>query len=430
MVFAPILLASACVPIGPAAIRADQVDYADAIGVANQRLALSNLVKIRYGDTPTFLLPKQVVAGYSLNTNANVNANFVNEVGPAGLRFNNVTLGVTGSFSNNPTITYSPVTGANFSALMLAPISPADLFGMIMGGAPPDLVLGLGLAQINSERNRLLLRPDSAVSERRFHEIVGLMVELHEAGLLQLRIEGEGKERTPHLVLADVEAGKVEPEPLAQLRQLLELTPRRGGLPGHLRHRRGRARRDPRADPLDLGDHERPRRPDRGAARGRGGGPDARKACRAHSTHVGGAARRSDQRASATFSGRRVRERPLPRPLVLDRQYRLRLQACAVLPAQPAQSRRDRARAGPARDHHPDRLTTGAGSDLRAWPAVKQRGEPQPAPSSTAPALHGEVGFHAPASTIDITIAAENLSDPSMSTTGRKAAVPVCGHAD
>jgi hypothetical protein len=221
LVFAPIL-AGACVPLGPSQLRSDQVAYADAIGDANQRLALSNIIKIRYGDTPTFLSARQVVAGYQLNTNATIGTDFVNQVD---LRFNNVTLGVAGSFSNNPTITYSPVSGADFGALLLAPISPAELFGLILGGAPPDLVLGLGLAQINGERNALLLRPDTAASERRFSEVVDLMVELHDAGLLQLRIEGEGKGRVPHLVLADGRAGKVEPEGLTKLRELLELAP-------------------------------------------------------------------------------------------------------------------------------------------------------------------------------------------------------------
>ena len=175
-------------------VRSDQVAYADAIGDANKRLALSNIVKIRYGDTPTFLATSQVVAGYQLQAAATVGADLVNE---GSWRLDAGTLGVVGSFSNNPTITYSPVSGADFSALLLAPISPADLFGLILGGVPPDLVLGLGLAQINGERNRLLLRPNSAASERRFAETVDLMVQLHEAGLLQLRIEGEGKGARP-----------------------------------------------------------------------------------------------------------------------------------------------------------------------------------------------------------------------------------------
>jgi hypothetical protein len=225
LVIAQILLAGACVPIGSAALRSDQIAYADAIGDANKRLALSNIVKLRYGDTPTFLATSQVVAGYQLQTSATVGTDFVNEFGPDDLRFNNVTLGVAGSFSNNPTITYSPVSGADFGALLLAPISPADLFGLILGGVPSDLVLGLGLAQINGERNRLLLRPDSAATERRFTETVELMLELQEAGLLQFRFEGEGKERAAHLVFSDRRAGKVEPEGIAKLRELLELAP-------------------------------------------------------------------------------------------------------------------------------------------------------------------------------------------------------------
>jgi hypothetical protein len=225
LVFAPILLAGACVPIGPSQLRSDQVAYADAIGDANQRLALSNIVKIRYGDTPTFLSARQVVAGYQLQAVADAGVNFENPLNEGSLRLGSANLGVAGSFSNNPTITYSPVSGADFGALLLAPISPAELFGLILGGAPPDLVLGLGLAQINGERNALLLRPDTAGGERRFTEVLDLMVELHDAGLLQLRIEGEGKGRVPHLVLADGRAGKVEPEGLAKLRELLELAP-------------------------------------------------------------------------------------------------------------------------------------------------------------------------------------------------------------
>jgi hypothetical protein len=224
LVFAQILLAGACVPIGSAALRSDQIAYADAIGDANKRLALSNIVKLRYGDMPTFLATSQVVAGYQLQTAATVGLDFANPV-EGSLRLDAGTLGVAGSFSNNPTITYSPVTGADFGALLLAPISPADLFGLILGGVPPDLVLGLGLAQINGERNRLLLRPDSAATERRFTETVELMLELQETGLLQFRFEGEGKERAAHLVLSDGRAGKVEPEGIAKLRELLELTP-------------------------------------------------------------------------------------------------------------------------------------------------------------------------------------------------------------
>ena len=89
LVFAPILLAGACVPIGPAALRSDQVAYADAVGDANKRLALSNIVKILYGDTPTFLATSQVVAGYQLQAvaDAGVNLEKARERGQLAARF-------------------------------------------------------------------------------------------------------------------------------------------------------------------------------------------------------------------------------------------------------------------------------------------------------------------------------------------------------
>ena len=59
-----VVLAS-CASIGPATVRRDQVDYADAVGEAAKRQLLLNLVKLRYGDTPNFVTLSQLVAGYT-----------------------------------------------------------------------------------------------------------------------------------------------------------------------------------------------------------------------------------------------------------------------------------------------------------------------------------------------------------------------------
>jgi hypothetical protein len=42
---------SGCASIGPATVRWDQVDCADAVSEAAKRQLLPNLVKLRYGDT-------------------------------------------------------------------------------------------------------------------------------------------------------------------------------------------------------------------------------------------------------------------------------------------------------------------------------------------------------------------------------------------
>ena len=62
-------------------MKSDQVDYADAISEASKRLTLTNIVKTRYLDAPSYLVASQVVAGYQLQTNVSVNADLVRQGG-------------------------------------------------------------------------------------------------------------------------------------------------------------------------------------------------------------------------------------------------------------------------------------------------------------------------------------------------------------
>jgi hypothetical protein len=66
------LLTAACGTLGPATIPNDQVDYADAMSRGDARLALLNIVKLRYQDVVTFVEPNQVVAGYQLQGQINL----------------------------------------------------------------------------------------------------------------------------------------------------------------------------------------------------------------------------------------------------------------------------------------------------------------------------------------------------------------------
>ena len=48
-------LTTACVHLGPTHLKADQVDYARALGDAKKREILAAIVGLRYGDAPAFL---------------------------------------------------------------------------------------------------------------------------------------------------------------------------------------------------------------------------------------------------------------------------------------------------------------------------------------------------------------------------------------
>ena len=223
------LLVAACIPIGPNSVKSDQVDYADAISEASKRLTLINIVKTRYGDAPSYLVASQVVAGYQLQTNLAADLDLVRqggwELGDSG------TLTIEGQFNNNPTITYTPVAGADFSALLLEPIAPADVYALIGGGTPPDIVLGLLLGQINGVRNTLIERVGTTTADDRFQSILDLAAKLYVAGAIHVRIEGTGKDRKVLLVLPAATSTSAIATELARFRTLLGLDPKRSEFP-------------------------------------------------------------------------------------------------------------------------------------------------------------------------------------------------------
>ena len=47
----------------------DQLGYSRALGEGEKSATLLNVVRIRYGDSPTFLEPTQVISGYQLQRN-------------------------------------------------------------------------------------------------------------------------------------------------------------------------------------------------------------------------------------------------------------------------------------------------------------------------------------------------------------------------
>jgi hypothetical protein len=186
------LLVAACGSIGPATVSHDRIDYATAIGNSWKEQTLLNLVKLRYGDMPIFLEVAQVIAGYQLQsavggsfTAGNFNGSLIGPFTATG------TANAAGTYTDRPTVIYSPLTGVDFLKRLMTPVPPSSVLFMIQAGYAADRIMPIVLESINGINNasNRVKRP----ADPRFARLVELMRAGQLAGAIQIRIErGKG----------------------------------------------------------------------------------------------------------------------------------------------------------------------------------------------------------------------------------------------
>jgi hypothetical protein len=213
---------AACSSFGPATVRNQQADYASALAEAGKRQTLLNILKLRYGDVPAFVSVSQILAGYSVQGTFSVGTELLS--GNSLRLSDDANIGVGGTFTNSPTVTYTPVTGASFARTFLAPLAPADLFGLMLAGVQPELVFGLGLHSIGGFDNERSGPGIHRAAGPGFDLVLRLLLSLQQDGQLTIRLAVRDLQRVAWLKL---EGGGNEGTQAAarRLREMLRLPP-------------------------------------------------------------------------------------------------------------------------------------------------------------------------------------------------------------
>ena len=210
------LVIAGCTSIGPPTLRRDRLDYADALADASKRETLLNIVKLRYADAPSLVTVDQLVAGYTLEGRVDLGSNFFTN----NFDFSDdVAFGVGGTFSDRPTVTYTPIKGDTFARVMLTPIPPSELFAMLTTGAPAELTLGLAVQSINGLHNWTADTQGEPHVDPEFAEVLELLGALRRDGVLGFRFDTQAGPRTAYLLLEDQGGTPLE----ARARRLLSL---------------------------------------------------------------------------------------------------------------------------------------------------------------------------------------------------------------
>ncbi len=218
--------ACGCQSIGPRTVARDRFDYSASVGESWKRQTLLNIVKLRYLDPPIFVDVGQIVGGYTLETSVNASGTAFEDPNrtPAN---NNLTIGGRATYTDRPTITYTPLTGNRFVKSLLNPLPVDAVFYMIQGGWPADFVLFATASSLNGLKNQESTARGASPPDPDFLKALALIRKIQLSGGVALRVQQDAqKNQTNILTFRRSDIAPEVAEDSAELRRLLHLDPR------------------------------------------------------------------------------------------------------------------------------------------------------------------------------------------------------------
>jgi hypothetical protein len=221
---------SGCASIGPGRMLQDRTDYDVSLTESWKRQILLNIVKIRYVEPVFFVEVGDIVAGYTMETGGNFGLTRSMYDQPTPITTNNnpvlgnfgrIDLGVTGRYTDRPTVTYKPMTGTPFRRGVMSPMPLRNIMAGLDSGISAQFLFSLGVRSINGLRNAALTAQGQMPAQPGFRRVVDIMAQLQLHNALRVKIEQEpGKETRICLVLG---GRNPAPEAKALTKELLEL---------------------------------------------------------------------------------------------------------------------------------------------------------------------------------------------------------------
>ncbi|WP_087655975.1 hypothetical protein [Caballeronia terrestris] len=216
-------LSAGCSMIGPNRLKADQVDYARALGDAKKREILAAIIGLRFADSPAFLTVSQIIAAYTFDatTGATLNAG-------SGSQPNYALATGAVSYSNHPTFTFTPTTGEAYASAYIRPLAPTLVMPLAESGMPIDLLLRITAQSIGGLQNGTALGGPNSSGAPEFFQLLRVLRRLQMAGELNIESRDEKHVGRVFITIGATSSGasKETTADLASVRKLLKLSPK------------------------------------------------------------------------------------------------------------------------------------------------------------------------------------------------------------
>jgi hypothetical protein len=206
--------------IGPNSLPRDRSLYSVSLADSWKEQTLLNIIKVRYVDLPVFVDIGNIVSSYTLSQGATVGGT----IQPTGT--SSAALGGSLTYSNSPTITYTPLTGNAYIKGLMTPLPPTMVFAGIQNGLPADATMLSSVISINGLRNQQATINGIIPADPDFHRVRELLREIQLSGMVRMYVKEEANKQQSNILALP---GKDIPPEIraasAELRRLLHLNP-------------------------------------------------------------------------------------------------------------------------------------------------------------------------------------------------------------
>lgn len=221
-----LVLLSGCASMGPSHMDRDREDYNLSLTESWKRQILLNVVKIRYVEPLFFVDVGEIVAAYALETGVNVGASrtiFDLSGTSAESTFD---LGMSGKYTDRPTITYRPMTGTSFLKGVMSPIPVGNVILRIDSGVSAAFVMNLGVRSVNGFHNEAITVQGYKPAQPGFKRVVEILCKMQEFYAMHVAVRPLSSGGPPCLFLSFDDNGNPETKALIkELKDLLRLDP-------------------------------------------------------------------------------------------------------------------------------------------------------------------------------------------------------------